>query len=655
MLLLGIAAGYLLFRGAGAPGTKPETSPQPVSSSNLVGEKHSESGAGVLDKVHRDAVIITADWLDSLGEQSPLDRMAAFCHLLSGVRLESYPALMHSLRQGRKPLNYEFIALLEKQWALLDPEGLFAYADTAEKREQASIRSRALQALAEQDLHAAWERALQLDDMGERWFGLTAVMQASMQERPAEVFDLLQELEGLRRQDTWLMQRLFQEYAQKDLQAACQHAVALPFGKDKQEALAGIISTWGGKDPLAALAWLNSLPQDSAVYQARMQLAGQVGQLDFERVVTAVESDADPELRRILLSNFNVAGHCKNKTFDEILGVYDWYTQHATLSDRHNRDEAFVRAMAGADLERAKGYVAQMSDGSPRLSACRAMTAWLAQDDPVAGVEYALSLEGEVEQRRALGAVNSRLMNLGAEAVAQVIADSKSLVLERQMAGQVMSTWSAYNRDAAMAWMAGLSDPDAIRNARFALLRNWISDDADEAFVYINSLPEAARNEAFSVTIRNTSNRDPLRAIELLERASIQDWGTMSQLYRSVTDNYATYSPMEASRWIDAMEPGRLRDTAAESLVNVIREQDPDSAFIWGVSLGDATARRLSLLKTIRKWAEKDSDAALQAIKDARMDAEEKKPLFELIEELRNSGSTISAQERLPGPYRILG
>ena len=71
---------------------------------------------------------------------------------------------------------------------------------------------------------------------------------------------------------------------------------------------------------------------------------------------------------------------------------------------------------------------------------------------------------------------------------------------------------------------------------------------------------------------------------------------------------------MEASNWIDKVPASPGRDKVVTQLIQEIRSEAPNDAFVWSGTIQDPALRRNMLEASISEWAAKDIPAALAAL-----------------------------------------
>ena len=92
-----------------------------------------------------------------------------------------------------------------------------------------------------------------------------------------------------------------------------------------------------------------------------------------------------------------------------------------------------------------------------------------------------------------------------------------------------------------------------------------------------------------------------------------------------IASHLAREDAMSASRWIDQMERGPVRDAATRSLCGALERSEPDSAWQWALSIGDASIRVKTLGTVYYRWAKKGREAATGALSSSPLSAAERR------------------------------
>ncbi|MGB0344209.1 MAG: hypothetical protein ACPGGJ_02350, partial [Coraliomargarita sp.] len=86
-------------------------------------------------------------------------------------------------------------------------------------------------------------------------------------------------------------------------------------------------------------------------------------------------------------------------------------------------------------------------------------------------------------------------------------------------------------------------------------------------------------------------------------------------------------------KWVESLEAGPARDQSVAVLVQNVSDSDPEAGFIWAQTLGDDGKRERSLKQSLKKWVQRDPEAAKNAVDAADLPEEEKKPLLKILED----------------------
>ena len=82
---------------------------------------------------------------------------------------------------------------------------------------------------------------------------------------------------------------------------------------------------------------------------------------------------------------------------------------------------------------------------------------------------------------------------------------------------------------------------------------------------------------------------------------------------------------MVASRWIDQLQRGSVRDAATRGLCSELARSEPDSAWQWALSIGDASIRVKALGAVYYRWAKKGREQATGALASSPLNAAERR------------------------------
>jgi hypothetical protein len=634
-LLLGFAGGFLFA---------PKGGDRPVAGGArlaVIGDSGEVMRSGV-SVANAEAVTalepgpITEDWLSSINELDAFDQIGALYARLKDFTPSEFPQLMQELGSfSGSAMNWQVRSMIVTRWAQVDPQGMLAYAQQEKGTLSWSLYSSLFSAWSKQDPQAAYAAAMNLDTPRSQQAAVQAVINTMAETQPQRAIEMAEEYFGgeIGSRGRWIYQSIYRNWAQQDGPAARQSALNLEDGIAKTSALAGAMQEWVANDPLAALAWLDSLPMDSAVYGSRKEVFRNFLNQDFEVAKDYIESVEDPLDRRKILENLQFHNLAWRKSYEEIEAVFDWIGTVATGQAYDNRISSIISAMAQNDPDRAVDFVLNMRPGNARMNGLNAIGSKLVEVDPKLAFEFVNSLTYEDEKRRALGSMGWRLSQQGVESASALVASNEDPIVQRQLAARISGEWSNYDQASALAWSESLTDDQARKSALRSVLNNWIESDPAATFAYVeNSMEGADQGSALRDAFTTWARNDPETAVAWLDRLPESAEDRKADIYRGVANSFINHDPLAASEWIATIDEGPERDQSVETLVNNIARSDPEAGFIWAATVGDADKRKNTLRRSVQEWVKTDPDAAHQAIVDAEIEAAEKEQLLKIVE-----------------------
>ncbi len=605
----------------------------------LVGRKKESGSEASIASLSGALEPISESWLERIGELDDFDQIGVLHSRLKGVAPSEFAGLMDDLGDlSGNSLSWQIRSMIASRWAQIDPQGMLAYAQGQNGPINWGLYSTIFSAWAKQDAQAAYQAAMLLDSERSQQAAMQSIINNVATENPQRAIEMAQDYYGsdLGGRGRWLFQSIYRNWASRDGEAARRSALALEDGVVKSSALAGALSEWVADDPVEALAWLDSLPMSSAVYSSRKEVFRNFLNRDFAVAKEYIDSVEDPVKRRQIMENVQFHNLAWKKSFEEIEEIFDWMGTVATGQVYDNRVSSVIRAMADKDPDRAVEFVLNMRPGNARMNGLNAIGSKLVEIDPERAFAFIDTLAYEDEKRRALGSMGWRLSQQGAESASSLITGHSDPLVQRQLASRISSEWSNYDQAAALAWSESLSDEQARQSALRSVVKNWIELDTAATLEYIDRSEDindkvSALRDAYSDWARN----DPEAAVAWLDALPESVEERKGDIYRGVASSYIQHDPMAASEWIATLDEGPERDQSVETLVNNISRTDPEAGFIWAATVDDSDKRKNTLRRSIQEWVKTDPDAAFDALKDAKIDASEKEPLFKLIEDKR--------------------
>jgi hypothetical protein len=100
-----------------------------------------------------------------------------------------------------------------------------------------------------------------------------------------------------------------------------------------------------------------------------------------------------------------------------------------------------------------------------------------------------------------------------------------------------------------------------------------------------------------------------------------------------MVDDLGDYDIKGAAEFVNTLAVGKDRDSAVASLVQDLGYQgDPESAFDWAASIGDASQRESMIRNAANQWKEYDIAAARAAVARADISDEARSKILKSLE-----------------------
>ena len=508
-----------------------------------------------------------------------------------------------------------------------------AYVEAQPTEQQWSLRNALYSAWVKEDFSAAYASAVNLNDQNAQRSALQSIAQEVAVDDPQRAIEIASEMDALGHRSEWVMRNIYQSWAGKDLAAARSSAMALPDGPNKVQALSGAMSNWMQVEPAAALDWLESLPVDGSVYNSKKEVFRQLLNQDFDVAKAYIDGKQDPLERREVLQHVSFGNLAWRKDFEEIQQMYHWVGEVATGQVYDQKVGDIMRSLVQVDRARAEAFVLDLPAGNARMNAIGSLAQQIAQQDPLAAINFATSLGYEDEKRRALSNLSYQVSRYGIDGVAPIVAASQDPLVQQQLASRIVGEWSMYDQPGALAWAESLTDNQARGSALQSVYRNWMQTDPSGAFAYLETSVDVGKQANYLRSgFQEWARQDPAAAVEWLDRMpeTVDERGS-SDIYNSVARTFVQHDPMAASEWIAGLDDGPNRDRSVETLVQSISKTDPEAGFIWASTVTSDDMRKNNLSRSVREWVKTDPDAAFQAVKESKIEASEKESLFEMI------------------------
>ena len=406
-------------------------------------------------------------------------------------------------------LRVDYRAIVSREWANLDPDGFLRFAESAPDRE-----------------------------------ALLAGLELLIASEPVRVFEIVGRLGHGESYWTVMQFATAAAMAEQDVTLALQAHDSAPRGMASDAFLSATLTSFGHKDPDAALAWLESFDSPSPSMQAAVFHG--IAQTDFERayrllteefpaalsspgaldelVSRAVQDPASAS--RAAEALLEIGTDRAGQVLQEVAGTWaqrdpeslvDWMVENAaTIQPQLARSIGL--GIATSDLESALDLVDRLP---PSIG-----NAWVpqiagsyARQDPLAALDWIARYQGQAFYDEARSQAVLRAAESDPELVASMLPGMPA-TLQASAVPNIATAWVQRDPRAAAAWAAGLEGAVAEAGAAGLVVRDWMRRDLDAATRWSLDLPRGRmRDEALANLIGGSYgvNFDPRPIFEEIE------------------------------------------------------------------------------------------------------------------------------------------
>ena len=457
-------------------------------------------------------------------EDAQLKRQLRASAIMNIAQKDPQKALGLALNGKRGDEGDFSVSMIFHNWARNDIEGAKAAIGRLSGRQADQARQALFSTLAQQDPKSAWEYALTMPPAGETYQDARIqVIQQWAQTDPQAALKA-----ALTISDTMLkgpaMNSAINSWARSDFSAALKYVVSLddstmradllqnlsgnsqgnrkeilsavldhmPPGDNFRNAVSNIFSQWARENPRDAAAAISQLPAGSVFANAASNIASQWvhasgnKQEIFDWVQTLPVGDARNN------SLYSVFGEWSNSDPQAALRAL------ASLSpdDKKSATRALASGWSRKSPEAALQWASTMTDAGERSSVVQTAISQWAGSAPDSAARYVDRLP-EADRAGAMQAVVNSWASKDTEAAAAWLdrqpagaaKDSALVPLARRIAQE--------DPEAALTWVAGISDTNQRLQQTESIARDWIRQDPATAKAWISrsKLPEDMRTK----------------------------------------------------------------------------------------------------------------------------------------------------------------
>lgn len=278
--------------------------------------------------------------------------------------------------------------------------------------------------------------------------------------------------------------------------------------------------------------------------------------------------------------------------------------------------------------------VAGMADNSMRTEALEALIETWVAISPVDAADWAGSLpSGDFRD----DAMSSLMFHWGQASPAEAAAwMARTGVDDPEAASTLACRWAATDPSSAASWATGLKDSEMRVTAIAGIAGAWAERSPAAAADWVSHLPQAEKESAAATLTAAWSATEPAAAAAWLARQADANQETQTTALAVLAANWGEQSPGAASRFLNSLPEGAVRDAAASQFAIAAAPAAPAEALAWAMNLPDPEERNQVVTSATENWYDGAPEGFRAGISDALSmmdDPSMRKGVYEMLYE----------------------
>jgi len=419
----------------------------------------------------------------------------------------------------------------------------------------------------------------------------------------------------------------YSSWAKIDADAALESALQTRSRALQEQALLGVLHTWGARDLHGMVEWASrqgheigkvagrsiSEPDEQGDAVAILKLAREFPQMakniDLVNTAGALVGRGAEGWKAIEEFPPGAARKEMIEWFSDRLAETDpkaaWdLAKSLSPEDR----KQFIGAFAPRDL--AKVAPAAMAtlmldpDFPTPVEVSEVISIW-ADKDPKAAFQWSTENLGGVQLSDSVQAALGQWAKKD-PAAAVAAADGMAPGLRAQLLPGMLSDWAQADPQAAVSFATQLPPIDKQRAIEGAI-KGWAAADPKAAAEGLLKLPYSLR-DAYDDVASQLLEKDPAFAMSWAAR--IPDPASAASEAEDIERSWGGRDAEAASGQLASLQPGNFRDNAVAGFVDSISNLDPKSAAGWADSIQQPKLRENTLRNVVESWHKSDPASA---------------------------------------------
>jgi hypothetical protein len=339
------------------------------------------------------------------------------------------------------------------------------------------------------------------------------------------------------------------------------------------------VPEWAARDPRHAAEVVASLGSEYAAREA-MKSVGK----------TWAQSDPESGLRYA----FTLNGQVRATLASEIIGAW-----------------------AQRDLSAAAKFATAQEDPAMRAAVAQGLVNTWAKSDAAGALGWSQENLRGAARAEAIGGIIKTVAEKDIEAAGELVAGMEPGAAQNRACASIFETWfnkGKDQRDAALAWLEQLPDPQARNAALDKVQWNWVWNDPSSARDFLSGpYGHLASQSLVQQVARNQAAKNPEAAMEW---AAGLPADRVADARQAVLDNWLQIRPEGAAAYVLKLPAGKEREVAVNSISQnfMFASTGLDQALDW-----------------FRKLPEADRETARQTMKSVQMEPEWKRKVEEAL------------------------
>lgn len=548
----------------------------------------------------------------------------------SGYEEMLVEALSSHGRFGGYP-SFHVQAVLQA-WTEVDADAALRFVFARKEDERyAALPGIVLAFWAERDAEAAVQAFQRLPSASSQPAILFAMIPAVARTAPHLAIRLVDQMEPGREGTAAMI--LLSSLIQNDSTAAAEWINGMADGPAKNRMLAQYYQQLAKEDPReAATAALQQLSGRQRNEQLG-RIVGEWGRSSFAEALEFVQSLSDAGLRLEAQDSLAWAAAGGALPPEEAIA---WITANVSGRTMAGAVQLVIRNLAETDPLRAARVVADLPLGRSYQSGLTTLASSWAGSDPVGAYRWLQEIPAGAERQRAFSAFSRSFAEANPDRAIRFLAEvsdpAERATLVRDVAAQIADDDPA----AALRWSDAIQDDALRQEAQRSVILAWTEQNpvAVARFVLERTDLNLSSSEFRRIGSAYAA-RDPAGAGEWIFALPAE---VQPRVVDMVVREWVGSDAYAASEWVANLPEGAVRESAVENMVRMVMRFEPDSAFAWATTLSDDSNRRRLTSQAAGVWGVSDPEAAMAAVRQADLPAEEKERLLGAIQAGEGAG-----------------